>query len=57
MLTSLSLFPSQVMEFLHVPKELNGLSDHVLTHWFPTGKSFHTGAGRKNQAVKEAWEG
>ena len=25
-----------------MPKELNGLSDQVLSHWFPTGKSSHT---------------
>ena len=24
-------------------KELNGLSDRVLSHWFPTGKSSHAG--------------
>ena len=28
-----------------MPKELDGLSDQVLSHWFPTGKSSHAGAG------------
>ena len=28
----------------HMPKELNGLSDQVLSHWFPKGKSFHPDA-------------
>ena len=28
-------------------KELNGLSDWVLSHWFPMGKSFQAGAGWK----------
>ena len=23
-----------------MPKEFNGISDRVLSHWFPTGKSF-----------------
>ena len=40
-LTPLSLFPSWLMEFLHMPKELNGLSDHVLSHWFPKEKNSH----------------
>ena len=35
------------MEFLHVPKELNVLSDRVLSHRFPTGKSSHTCVGKK----------
>ena len=29
-------------------KELNDLSDQVLSHWFPTGKSSHACAGRRN---------
>jgi len=48
------------MEFLHMPKELNGLSDQVSSHWYPTRKSSHAGASRehgKDQAVKEAWGG
>ena len=32
-----------------MPKELNGLSDWVLSHWFPTGKSSHTCEGRKTE--------
>ena len=28
-----------------MPMELNGLSDWVLSHRFPTGKSSHEGAG------------
>jgi hypothetical protein len=35
------------MEFLHMPKELNGLSDRVLSHWFPTKKNSHAGADKK----------
>ena len=34
-----------------MPKEVNGLSDRVLSHWFPTGKRFHVGA-----TMKEAWD-
>jgi len=38
-----------------MPKELNGLSDHVLndlsdrvlSHWFPMGKSSYASAGTK----------
>ena len=30
-----------------MPKEPNGLSDQVLSHWFPTGKSSHAGVGKK----------
>jgi hypothetical protein len=67
-LTSLSLFPSWLMELLHMPKKLNclsdwalnGLIDRVLSHWFPTGQSSHTCADRKSRedhALKEAWEG
>ena len=26
-----------------MPKELNGLSDRVLSHWSPMGKSSHVG--------------
>ena len=33
------------MEFLGMPKELNDLSDRVLSHWFPPRKSSHAGAG------------
>ena len=51
-LTSLSLFPNQLMEFVHMPKELNDLSDWVLSHWFPTGKRSHAGAGRKTGQCK-----
>ena len=43
------------MEFFHMPKEFNGLSDRalnglndkVLTHWFPMDISSHTSAGKK----------
>ena len=43
-----------------MPKEFNGLSGRVLSHWFPTRKSSHASAGRvhgEDRAVKEAWEG
>ena len=33
------------MEFLHMPKELNGYNDQVSSHWFPMGKSTHACAG------------
>ena len=26
------------MKFLHMRKELNGLGDQALSHWFPMGK-------------------
>ena len=32
-------------EVNHMPKELNGLSDWVLSHWFPMWKSSHAGVG------------
>ena len=35
------------MGFLHIPKELNGLSEWVLSHWFTTGRSSHAGATRR----------
>ena len=41
MLTSLSLFLSYLMEFLHMPKELDGFSDWRLSHWFSKTKSYH----------------
>ena len=28
-----------------MPKELNGFSDQVSSHWFPMGKSTHASAG------------
>ena len=37
-LTSLSSFPNYLMEFLHMPKKLNGSSDWILSHGFPTRK-------------------
>ena len=40
-------FPSKVMESLHMPKEFNGLSDWVLSHWFPMEKSSEAGVGWK----------
>ena len=60
-LTSLSLFPSQLMEFHHMPKELddfndrafNDLSDRVLSYWFPTRKSSQAGACRKTRHEKK----
>ena len=45
------------MEFLHMPKELNGLSDHVLSHWFPMEKSSHTGVGRKTEQWRRCGRG
>ena len=50
-LTPLSLFPRQLMKFLHMSKKLNDLSDHVLSHWFPMRKSSQACAG-----WKKAWE-
>ena len=44
------------MKFLHMSKELNGLSGQVLSQWFPMEKSSHAGA-EENWTVKEAWEG
>ena len=47
------------MEFLHMPNELSGLSDRVLSHWFPTRKSSHESMGKehgKDQTLKEACE-
>jgi hypothetical protein len=51
-LTSLSLFSSQLMESLHMPKELDGLSDWVLSHWLPAGKSSHADADKKTKQWK-----
>jgi hypothetical protein len=44
-----------MMEFLHIPKELNGfndwtingLIDRVLSSWFPTRKSSHLSMDEK----------
>jgi hypothetical protein len=41
------MIPTLIDGVLHMPKELNGFSDRVLSHWFPTRKSSHVGAGRK----------
>ena len=35
------------MEFLYISKEINGLSDLILSHWFP----------QEDRAMKEVWEG
>ena len=43
------------MEIFHMPKELddlsnrvfNGLSNRVLSHWFPTGKNSHACVNKK----------
>ena len=48
-LSSLSLFSSWLMEFLHMPKELNGSNGWVLSHWLPTRKSSHAGACKKTR--------
>ena len=40
-----------------MPKELNGLSDQVLSHWFPTRKSSHTGAGKKTRQGRRRGRG
>ena len=37
------------MKSLHKPIELNGSSDWVLSHWFPTWKSFHIGFGQEDR--------
>ena len=39
----------------YMSKELNGLSDWVLWHWFPMGKSSHACLGRKT--VQWRWRG
>jgi hypothetical protein len=31
----------------HMSKEINALSEKVLSHWFPMGKSFHVGVCRR----------
>ena len=45
------------MKFFHMPKELNGLSDQVLSHWFSTGKSSLTSASRKTRQWKRRGRG
>ena len=37
-----------LMEFLHTTKELDGLSDRIFSHWFPTRKKPHAGAGMEH---------
>ena len=37
-------------------KELNGLSDRVLSHWFPTRKFPHK-CKQEDRTMKEAWKG
>ena len=37
----------KLMEFFYMPKELNGWSDRVLSHWSPMGKSSQVGAGNE----------
>jgi hypothetical protein len=57
-LISLSLFPSWLIEFLHMPNELNGLSDPVLSHWLiPTKEEFPRKCGQEDRAEKKKWEG
>ena len=46
-LTSLSLFTRYLIEFLHMSKKLNDLSDRVLSQWFPKRKSSYAGADRE----------
>jgi hypothetical protein len=36
------------MEFLHMLKKLNGSSDRILSHGFPTRKHSHASAGREH---------
>ena len=45
------------MEFLHMPKELNGLSDRVLFILVPNGEEFSCRWGQEDRAVEEAWGG
>ena len=53
------------MEFIHMPKELNGLSDRALdglsewglSNWFPNGEEFLQRCGHDDHVVKKAWEG
>jgi hypothetical protein len=40
----------------YMSKEFNGLSDWVLSHWFPIGKNSYT-CGPDVWAMKELWEG
>ena len=39
------------MKFFHMPKELNGWSDRVLSHQFPTKKSSHAGRPDNEEVV------
>jgi len=46
------------MEFIHMSKNRNGLSDHELSHWFPTKRSSRAvGAGRKTKHRKQRGRG
>jgi hypothetical protein len=40
-----------------MPNELNGLSDPVLSHWFPPRKSSHANVGRKTGQRKRSGRG
>ena len=35
------------MKFFHMPKEVNGLSNLVLSHWFSKGKNYHVDVDMK----------
>ena len=45
------------MEFLHMSKELNVLSDWVLSTLVPNGEEFLRMCGQEDRVVKKAWEG
>ena len=40
-----------------MPKKLKNLSDRVLSHWFPMGKSSNAGAGRKTGQRRRCGKG
>ena len=40
-----------------MPKELNGLSDRVLSHRFLVGEEFPHKYKQEDRAVKKVWEG
>jgi hypothetical protein len=44
------------MEFLHMPKEFNGLSDRCVVTLVPNMEEFPCMCRREDRVVKEAWE-
>ena len=47
----------KLMEFLHMPKELDDLSDQVIVTLVPNKSSHATMNKNEDRAMKEAWEG